>query len=463
MTMRTSTRRQVVMAAAHRAGVACAAGFVAVSPAACAGPFQQPKKAEILRVVVSTGGQNPEVKEAVASAIERAIPVVNGAAGGRYALEVLEVPVPAPPPGRPYASQASLVAPLLGSGTPPDLMALVSLPNTGHPPSELTEAASSKHLVPLDDHLKRERALSLADFFPAALDSCHQQGQLLGVPLMAVPMLLLYDTQRFGEAGLPPPANDWTWRRFLEAARRLTRDTNRDGTPDEYGFWPFVGNGAMLSLIWQNGGDVVSADKKRAALTDPAAREAIEFFADLYRGEPVCPPADVPPQFTFGEGGMRYAGQWSVGMTYSPGATWFSPSAGRIVGAELPQGKQRAAALTVTGTLSIASKTKDRALTAAAFAALAEQVTRTLAPPPRRLTVAAVQAAEPRFTPAIAQPIMSSLEYSRGLVLDDPVRLAELHRQLTNRLIVPLQRGSRTPAEAASDANSAVQAVLDRT
>jgi len=456
------SRRDLLVSTLAQIGSGGVLGVALLPVAGCSGWFPGSKPSQALTVVVPTGGQNPEVKEAVAAAIERALPGVNGAAGGRYTLDVLELPVPSPSSDRPFPSQASLLAPLLGAGTPPDIVTLVSLPNTGHPPSELTEAAGLKFLVPLDAHLKRERALSLNDFYPAALDSCRQQGQLLGVPLMAVPMLLLYDTHLFGEAGIAPPASDWNWRRFLETARRLTRDTDGDGTPDQYGFWPFAGNGTLLSLIWQNGGDVISADKKRALLTEPAARGAIEFFAGLYHGDSVCPPAHVAAQFTFGPNGMRYGGRWGVGMAYSPGATWFSPSGTRIAGAELPQGTQRATALAVTSTLSITSKTKDQPLTAAAFAALAEHVTRTMAPPPRRVPSAAIQALEPGFTPTIARPIMASLEYSRSIALDDPRRLTELHREVTNRLVIPLQRGTRTPVEASKDANDAIQAVLDR-
>ncbi len=41
----------------------------------------------------------------------------------------------------------------------------------------------------------------------------------------------------FADAGLPLPDAEWTWDDMLRAARRLTKDSDKDGTPDCYGIF----------------------------------------------------------------------------------------------------------------------------------------------------------------------------------------------------------------------------------
>ncbi|KAL8915273.1 MAG: hypothetical protein Q9172_006913, partial [Xanthocarpia lactea] len=60
-------------------------------------------------------------------------------------------------------------------------------------------------------------------------------------PLTAVPLYgqsygLFYNKAMFAAAGVPEPTDGWTWQQFLDAATALTKDTDGDGTPDQYGF-----------------------------------------------------------------------------------------------------------------------------------------------------------------------------------------------------------------------------------
>ncbi len=74
------------------------------------------------------------------------------------------------------------------------------------------------------------------DCEPGAWENAVAGNRLYAVPWAANPKLLLYNKAAFREAGLPDDAPPKTWDELLEAARRLTRDTNGDGKPDVYGF-----------------------------------------------------------------------------------------------------------------------------------------------------------------------------------------------------------------------------------
>lgn len=262
-----------------------------------------------LKIAAPVGGPFADINETVLKAFDRVVPVINAEAGRRFTFELMEVPQPATPPDRAAPAQVQVLAPLLSAGTPPDLLVLTQNTNAGVVPAQFAQAASNKWLRPLDDHLAADKTLALKDFVPAALDACRDQGKLLGLPLMAAPLLLTYDAARFERAGLARPPRGWAWPQLMEAARKLTRDTDGDGAVDEYGFWSGFANAMLLALIWQNGGELISPDKATARLMEPAAGEAIEFYADFYRyrlSPPREPEGRRPP---VGANGIHYLGR----------------------------------------------------------------------------------------------------------------------------------------------------------
>lgn len=458
------SRRRVLAASARLIGGAALANVAAAAAAACGGrlalPATKTTPALALTVAVPSGGAYAPVNEAVQRGIDTALPAVTGIARGRYTLEVMKVEQKMPEPNRPPASQGTTIAPLLGSGTPPDLMVFTTWANPGYLAGEFSNVLDLRFVQALDDHLKGERTLALNDFFPAALDVCRHKGKLMGIPLMATPLALVYDRKRFELAGVAKPTNAWDWNRLLETARRLTRDTDGDGTPDEYGFFPGLFTPTLLSFIWQNGGEVISADGKRATLTEPAAREAIEFFAGLYRGANVSPPPPAPGTpsgWRFDREGIRYAGRWWLAMAYAASPNWNTPPDWPLGGTEPAQGKRRASALGVMAVAGLSAKTKDPAVAATALAALAEKASREVVPPARKQTPQAIQALEPNVTLEMAQAMLNALGYGRVLVLGETRKTQQVHFELNQRLILPLQRGTRTPSEAVQFANDGIQ------
>lgn len=404
----------------------------------------------------------------VRSAVERVLSAVNNDAAGRFVLDLLPVVQPVPRPGYPLVPQTHTIAPLLGSGAAPDLLVFTNRPSPAWVPDEFYGAFTMRWLRPLDDHLKTERSLALRDFYPAALDTCRHHGQLFGIPLTAAPLQLLYDTTCFARAQLPQPTRTWNWGNFREAAHRLTRGNDDGG---EIGFVPGPPRSTLLTFIWQNGGDVVSADGKRALLANPAAVQAMEFCADFYRGGRSaddaleCASPTEPSKWQFDADGMHHAGRWRVGMMYRPEPIWSLPTEWPLNAAELPMGKHRATALAVNATLSVHRGAKDPSLATAALALLAEHVTKAIVPPPRRQSIAGLQAVEPALTRQSAEMLTSALEYSRVLSLGDLSKTTLLHDELTRHLVTALQfpdsRGRR-PAETAEATAAAVQKLLDR-
>ena len=59
---------------------------------------------------------------------------------------------------------------------------------------------------------------------------------------------LFYNKELFDAAGIEYPNDKWTWDDMLKAAIALTKDTDGDGQPDQYGFtnWYFH----WATLVW---------------------------------------------------------------------------------------------------------------------------------------------------------------------------------------------------------------------
>jgi multiple sugar transport system substrate-binding protein len=176
----------------------------------------------------------------------------------------------------------------LQSGTGPDL---IDVANGWNVPFGLTGG-----LLALDDRIAAS-GLPLDDFLQPALGTATVDGQLYGLPFRVEAHALIYNRDMYREAGLDPDAPPQTWDELLDTAKALTR-TNAAGQM-QYGFGLAgggeVGNMLFRSLpfIWMNGGDMLSADRTRAAINSPEAIEAVEFYVHMLTEDGVAPPSTL--------------------------------------------------------------------------------------------------------------------------------------------------------------------------
>jgi multiple sugar transport system substrate-binding protein len=84
------------------------------------------------------------------------------------------------------------------------------------------------------------------------------------------------------------PKNDWTWDDFLAKAKKLSKDTNGDGTNDIYGYATFSRYAVYDGWILQNDGDYLDRAKKTWA-PNQNAKDAIKFIYDLRHVHKVIP------------------------------------------------------------------------------------------------------------------------------------------------------------------------------
>ena len=92
-------------------------------------------------------------------------------------------------------------------------------------------------------------------------------GKVYGVPFLWESLITLYNKDAFKAAGIKAPtvAKPWTWDDLQRAAKQLTKDTNGDGKPEQYGaaFGLRSGANRILNLSLGFGGDYFAKQNGR--------------------------------------------------------------------------------------------------------------------------------------------------------------------------------------------------------
>ena len=144
---------------------------------------------------------------------------------------------------------------------------------------------------------------------------------LYALPKGYTPVVIAYNKDLLDRAAIPYPTDDWTWDDFLRVAKRLTRDTDGDGSIDEWGsaFDPRLA--LWLPWIWSGGGDVLCADGRRASgcLDSRATVEALRWYAG-WRSAGLSPriqdardaPGAIARLFASGHLALMTTGHWAI-------------------------------------------------------------------------------------------------------------------------------------------------------
>jgi multiple sugar transport system substrate-binding protein len=230
--------------------------------------------------------------------------------------------------------------PALSSKTGPDLVAM--------PAERFPVYAAKKAFISLDDFYA-DAANNASDVVEGAKAMTEVDGSTYAVPIGFVPLAIYYDKAAFADAGITEVPADWE--AWVDAAKKLTVDENGDGTPERYGIvlpdHATVGNGVWPSLLWGNGGDIVSDGE---AVVDSAENaETLAFWHDAIVNDKISPTGvdgiEADSVFSSGKAAMTFGGPW---MTFIAG------DAGIDYGiAPIPAGPATQAASAIGLTLSV--------------------------------------------------------------------------------------------------------------
>ena len=202
-------------------------------------------------------------------------------------------------------------------------------------------------LAPLDRWLQADDHRPLEVFAEEARRLVRFRAQTLALPIAIAPGVLAHNALRFERAAVAAPTHDWTWGDFIEAAKRLTEDTNGDGSPDRWGFVAAAYYPDWLPLLLQEGGTVADLDTGKIGMDEPASLRALSAWDELGRVHGILPNG---PEVTTREL-QGYNDLFQRGMFFSLFFQYL-PEPWRLV-TPLPTGSRNTTPLVLTEALAI--------------------------------------------------------------------------------------------------------------
>lgn len=209
-------------------------------------------------------------------------------------------------------------------------------------------------LMPVGDKVKADPELDYGNYPEGLVKMYEYDGVNYAIPKDFDTIGLWYNKTMFDEAGIPYPDDTWDWDKLVEVAKKLT-----DESKEIWGFaaW-FSDQEGYYNFIYQNGGEVISGDKKKSGFDMPETIEAIQFYKDLIYKHKVSPTQQQMAEtsalsmFESGKIAMMCLGSWMVTEMKNNDYTKEHMDV-----AVLPQGKQRASIYNGLGN-TIAANTK---------------------------------------------------------------------------------------------------------
>ncbi|NCD33996.1 MAG: ABC transporter substrate-binding protein [Spartobacteria bacterium] len=182
-------------------------------------------------------------------------------------------------------------------------------------PAFTGKMAKTGKLVNIQERINNDPSFNADDIYSGLWDVSRYDGDIWTVPFDANNLALYYNKKHFAAAGIDPKSIQ-TWSDLEAAAAKLTTD-------DCFGFQVPMGKNEWTvwtweTLLWQAGGEFLSADGKTVAFNSKAGINALQFWYDLVNKAKVAnfsePDAGYKTDdFVAGRVSMMINGPWNYG------------------------------------------------------------------------------------------------------------------------------------------------------
>jgi multiple sugar transport system substrate-binding protein len=221
---------------------------------------------------------------------------------------------------------------LMAANTPPDVFAMDA-------PLYL-DYQSRGQLLNLQPYIDKNPGM-LDGFYPVTLQAYKLPDGYYGMPRDFQTIVLFYNKDMFDQAGMAYPTANWTYDDLRNAAKKLTIDSNGDGTVEQWGFATDLWDMELTwsEAIWSWGGEVINPDYTKTLIGEPVAREAWQFFYDMMFTDHSIPDTNTTSgvdMFQAGRAAMTTIGHWAVPGYATDEFKWdvvpmpTSPTGGRV-------------------------------------------------------------------------------------------------------------------------------------
>lgn len=161
----------------------------------------------------------------------------------------------------------------ISGGTPPDVYWIHSYTNAGISALGIPQDLST--------YLKSDQSVNLDNYYTAAIKDFQFQGKQNAMPRETTSTILVYNKDLFQKAGVSLPDGSWKWADYLSALEKLTSGSGPDKV---WGTAGWIQPGYVyysLIRVWQEGGDIVNADRTKYTLDQQPGVTAYTWINDL--------------------------------------------------------------------------------------------------------------------------------------------------------------------------------------
>jgi multiple sugar transport system substrate-binding protein len=173
----------------------------------------------------------------------------------------------------------------------------------------------------LDPFMSKDKQWKPGEYFDTVLGAYKFRTKQVGLPILWGAYVMYYNKNLFQKAGRKLPDDTWTWETWLDTARALTRPASDPATMGEYGFETRNHPNVWAPWVWENGGEIYSADGTKCLLDRPEAVEGVQYWLDLMWRWKVAPTVTEIEERKLGTNAF---GTGKVGMVWN--AIYFLPS-----------------------------------------------------------------------------------------------------------------------------------------
>lgn len=142
--------------------------------------------------------------------------------------------------------------------------------------NSLAEIGALKDLTPL---AQRDGEFREEAFYGSAYEYGQYHGEQYSLPYECAPKLMFVNKTILDKEGLHMPDDEWTWDDFYNICSKVTRDTDGNGTIDQFGVVGYTWEEAFES----NGIQVFNEQGTECYLTDDKVETALVFMEKLGR------------------------------------------------------------------------------------------------------------------------------------------------------------------------------------
>ncbi|WP_084115494.1 extracellular solute-binding protein [Clostridium acidisoli] len=144
-------------------------------------------------------------------------------------------------------------------------------------PDDFNVLSSTGSLKNLDKLIKNDKDFNSSKYYESAYESGKYNKSQFALPYESVPTLMMVNKTLLDKEGIPVPKNNWTWDDFYNICKKVTKDTDKDGVIDQFGFYDYTWEDAVYS----NGIKLFNTAGTKSYFGDEKVEEAVNFVKKL--------------------------------------------------------------------------------------------------------------------------------------------------------------------------------------